>query len=109
MVMKFTNLKGRTKSDLYSEVSENVLKCYHRLKPENATYIKKFYNKKATVVSLHSVKIKYADGSSSTKVAIFDKGYLGSDRLFFDGPLSPLLKYLQQVKKEEDDEEPGAY
>ena len=101
MVIKFTNLRGRTKSDIYSEVAESILKCYHRLKCEDATYIKKFYNKKATSVNLHSVKIKYTDGSISNKVAIFDNGYLGNNRLLFDGPLSPYIKYVDYLMKKE--------
>ena len=108
MVLKFTNLRGRTKSDIYSEVAENILKCYHRLKCEDAAYIKKFYNKKATSVNLHSVKIKYTDGSTSNKVAIFDNGYLENNRLMFDGPLSPYINYLDYLmKKEEATKEPS--
>ena len=108
MVLKFTNLRGRTKSDLYVDVADNILKCYHRLKYEDANYIKKFYNKKATIVNLHSVKIKYVDGSSSTKVAIFDNGYLGSDRLLYDGPLSPYIKYVDYLMKKDGSEKESA-
>ena len=102
MVLKFTNLRGRTKSDIYSEVAESILKCYHLLKCEDAIYIKKFYNKKATSVNLNSVKIKYTDGSTSNKAAIFDNGYLGNNHLLSDGPLSPYIKYLDFVMKKEE-------
>lgn len=101
MVLKFANLKGRTKSDLYSDVADNILKCYHLLRNDDATYKKLFYNKKADVVRLHSAKIKYTDGSTSTKVAVFDNGYDGKHRLLDDGPLSPITKYIDYLEKKE--------
>lgn len=101
MVLKFANLKGRTKSDLYSDVADNILKCYHFLRNDDATYKKLFYNKKADVVRLHSAKIKYTDGSTSTKVAVFDNGYDGKYRLLDDGPLSPITKYIDYLEKKE--------
>lgn len=101
MVLKFANLKGRTKSDLYSDVVDNILKCYHPLRNDDATYKKLFYNKKADVARLHSAKIRYTDGSISTKVAVFDNGYNGKKRLLDDGPLSPITKYLDYLEKKE--------
>jgi protein TonB len=89
-------LSGRTKSDLYEDVANSIFKCYHLLRYEDATYKKLFYNKKATLTRLHSAKIKYADGTTSTKIAIFDGG-----SLLDNGPLSPIVKYLEHNKKVE--------
>ena len=100
LVLKFKNLSGRTKSDLYEDIADNIFKCFHLLKFKDATYKKLFYNKKATSVIIHSVNIKYADGSISTKAAIFDNGYSGDKNLYEDGPLSPLTKYLKKLSKD---------
>ena len=63
LVLKYSNLKGRTKSDLYKDLVQGSLDTYHLLTYEKATYKKLFHNKKASAVLLHSVKIKYTDGS----------------------------------------------
>lgn len=102
MVLKYSNLSGRTKSDLYVEVADNITKCYHHFLTKDASYKKLFYNKKANTVRLHSVKIRYTDGSTSTKIAVFDNGYDGKQSLFSDGPLSPIVKYMNHISKEED-------
>lgn len=104
MVLKYSNLSGRTKSDLYAEVADHILECYHLFQTKDATYKKLFYNKKANIVRLHSAKIKYSDGSTSTKIAVFDNGYDGKQSLFNDGPLSPLVKYLNSINKEKSQE-----
>lgn len=102
MVLKYSNLSGRTKSDLYAEVADNIMKCYHLFQTKDATYKKLFYNKKANIVRLHSAKIKYSDGSTSTKIAVFNNGYNGKQSLFNDGPLSPIVKYINHINKEEE-------
>lgn len=102
MVLKYSNLRGRTNSDLYVEVADNITKCYHSFLTKHATYKKLFYNKKANTVRLHSVKIRYTDGSTSTKIAVFDNGYDGKQSLFSDGPLSPIVKYMNHISKEEE-------
>lgn len=38
MVLKYSNLCGRTKSDLYVEVADNITKCYHSFLTKHATY-----------------------------------------------------------------------
>lgn len=96
LILKYSNLSGRTKSDLYEDVAKSIFKCYHLLRYEDATYKKLFYNKKATLTRLHSAKIKYADGTTSTKIAIFDGG-----SLLENGPLSPIVKYVEHNKKVE--------
>lgn len=104
LVLKFSNLKGRTKSDLYKDLVQSSLDTYHLLTYENATYKKLFHNKKASSVLLHSVKIKYTDGTSSTKVAIFDNGYMNNETLLDNGPLSPLTKILDKNKRDREKE-----
>ena len=91
-VLKFTNLKGRTSSDKYSEIGKTLFECVHMLTLKDATYRKLFYNKKAKTISLHMVSIKYTDGSVSNKVAIF-KGLSDSEQLYKDGPLKPAIDY----------------
>ncbi len=106
MVLKYSNLSGRTKSDLYVEVANNITKCYHLFQTKDASYKKLFYNKKANIVRLHSAKIKYTDGSTSTRIAVFNNGYNGKQRLFNDGPLSPIVKYMDHIHKDESQEVP---
>lgn len=101
MVLKYSNLSGRTKSDLYVEVADKIMNCYHHFQTKDATYKKLFYNKKANIVRLHSAKIKYSDGSTSTKIAVFDNGYNGKQSLFNDGPLYPIVKYLKHLEEKE--------
>lgn len=100
LVLKFANLTGRSTSDIYTEFTENLMKCYYLLRSENATYKKLFYNKKASKVKLHSVSIKYDNGMTSTKAAIFDNGYLGREDLRYDGPLSPIIRCLEFIDKD---------
>lgn len=97
-VLSFENLSGRTKSNRYLDIVGNLLKCYHILDFKKATKKKLFYNRKATTIKLHSVKIKYTDGTSSNKVAIFDKGYLHNDKITSDGPLAPFVNILNKEK-----------
>lgn len=104
LVLKYSNLKGRTKSDLYKDLVQGSLDTYHLLTYEKATYKKLFHNKKASAVLLHSVKIKYTDGTSSTKVAIFDNGYMNNESLLDNGPLSPLTRILDKNKKDREKE-----
>ncbi len=91
--LKFQNLCGRTKSDIYKDIMQTVLKCYHILDMNSASYKKLFYNKKANMMALHRVKIVYADGTTSTKAALFDRGILDYD-IYRDGPLSPYFKFI---------------
>ena len=55
--------------------------------------VKKFFNKKANSCKIESVKIKYTDGTSSAKAALFDNGLFKRYNLYNDGPLAPLSKY----------------
>ena len=106
LVLKFANLKGRTKSEMYDDVAENIFNSYHMLKSEDAINKKLFFNKKANMAKLHSVRIKYTDGSSSSNIAIFNNGYSGKETLLNDGPLSPIVKYLNHIKKDEAQDTP---
>lgn len=99
LVLKFSNLKGRTKSDRYSVIVENLLSCYHLLSYKDATYKKLFYNKKATVIKLHSARIKYTDGSTSNKIAVFSEGYSNDETLLNSGPLAPVIKFLNATRQ----------
>lgn len=101
LVLKFANLKGRTKSEMYNDVADKIFNCYHMLKSDDAINKKLFYNKKANMARLHSARLKYTDGSSSTNIAIFDNGYSGKEHLLNDGPLSPIVKYLNHINKDE--------
>ena len=95
--LKFQNLCGRTKSDTYKDIMQTVLKCYHILDMNSASFKKLFYNKKASMMALHSVKIVYSDGTTSSKAALFDGGILHYD-IYRDGPLSPYFRYIMQGK-----------
>ena len=99
-VLKFQNLKGRTKSTLYSEIIKTVLNIFYNFDMSDASYKKLFYNKKSTTISLHRVAIKYSDGTSSNKAAIFYNGFNDSEDLFHDGPLKPLISYMNKIKRE---------
>ena len=98
LVLKFKNLTGRTKSDIYKTIAENLMSVYHSLSLNDATYKRLFYNKKATSIKLHSARIVYADGSTSNKIAIFDNGYYNTDKLFYDGPLCPATRFIKNRK-----------
>lgn len=98
-VLKFNNLKGRTKSLKYSDIRQTILDCFHVLSITDASYKKLFYNKTATTILLHRAVIKYADGTTSNKIAIFNNGYSGSEKLFNDGPLKPLVDYTKSLRK----------
>lgn len=96
MIIKLTNLTGRTKSTLYRDIALSVLKTIHGfVSDEGICVIKPFHNKKVYAVRLHSAKIKYVDGSISTKIAVFSKGYF-EDGLIEDGPLGPATKYYKR-------------
>ena len=88
-VLKFNNLKGRTNSNKYVEIEETIMDCYSILGMSDASYKKLFYNKKANTIRLHKAIIKYNDGTTSNKIAVFDNDY--SNSLLYDGPLKPLI------------------
>lgn len=97
LVVKFSNLCGRTTSNQYREIMAKLTDCFHLLDLNKATYRKLFYNKKADTARLHSAKIVYTDGSTSNKIAVFNGGYIGDKSLYFDGPLSPITKYMKRL------------
>lgn len=101
-VLKFTNLKGRSKSDRYIDMTDGVQDCYHILDYNNASYKKLFYNKEANQCRINSVKIRYADGSTSNKCAIFNRY---GDDLYHDGPISPLVRFMESRQPAETKEE----
>lgn len=98
-VLKFNNLKGRTKSTKYSDIRKTIFDCYHLLSISDASYKKLFYNKTATTMRLHRAVIKYNDGTISNKIAVFYNGYGDDDILLNDGPLKPLLDYTKTLKE----------
>lgn len=96
LVVRFSNLAGRTTSNQYSDIMANLTSCFHLLDLNKATYRKLFYNKKADTARLHSAKIVYTDGRTSNKIAVFHSGYSGDNNLYFDGPLCPIAKYMKR-------------
>lgn len=98
-VLKFTDLKGRTKSEKYGDILNTIYQCWHYLDITDATNKKLFYNKLAESMKLNKVFIKYEDGTTSSKVAIFDKGYLNKDKLGKDGPLKPLIEHMDKYRE----------
>ena len=98
-MLKFTDLKGRTKSEKYGDILNTIYQCWHCLDITDATNKKLFYNKLAESMKLNKVFIKYEDGTTSSKVAIFDKGYLNKDKLEKDGPLKPLIEYMDKYRE----------
>lgn len=97
-ILKFSNLAGRTKSNTYKDILNTVHNTFKNLNGDNASYFKPFYNKSSFTIKLESVDIKYADGTTSNKVAIFDQGYNKQYSLYMDGPLSPLTQYLASTE-----------
>ena len=107
-VLTYNNLSGRTASNQYVDISNSILKTYHLLKMSNASYRKLFYNSKVSRASLNSVKIVYADGTTSNKAALWH--YIGSDEtvtLLKYGPLSPAMQFAHG-QSEKTDEKPQA-
>lgn len=100
-ILKFNNLKGRTKSTKYSDIRNTIFDCYHVLSFPDASYKKLFYNKTANTIKLHRATIKYSDGTTSNKIAVFKNGYSDSDKLLDDGPLKPLVDYTKSLRKAE--------
>ena len=95
LILKFTNLKGRTNSNLYSDIMSSLTDCLHILKMSDASFVKPFFNKKATTANIHSAKIKYNDGSSTTNIALFNRGYGKKENIIADGPLSPFFRFCE--------------
>lgn len=106
MIIKLTDLTGRTKSNLYCDIDRHLLETFHGFKstekPQkkpsrqcDVISIKSFHNRKAEKIRLHSVKIKYVDGSTSTKIAVFSRGYFEKS-LLEDGPLGPAMKHFER-------------
>ncbi len=86
-ILKFENLKGRTKSGKYEDIYATILESYHCLKTKDASFVKYFHNIKATETIIKRVSIKYEDGSVSNAAAIFNS----DDMLLEEGPLKPLV------------------
>lgn len=103
MIIKFNNLRGRTSSNLYWKISEEIFKCYHALTLNDASFIKPFRNKKANFIKLHKATIRYIDGTVSNKIAVFDSGYFNDKRLYMDGPLAPISKYAHHIYQPKQD------
>ena len=47
---------------------------------------------------LESVKVVYTDGTTTKNIAIWDEGYNNEDRLLTEGPLQPIIKFLDETK-----------
>lgn len=104
LVLKYTNIKGRTNSNKYTDIVNSIIDCISYMRNQEASFEKPFYNKKARIMKLHKAQVKYNDGSVSTKIAKFSNGYSGKDDLFEDGPLSPVYKilhFLDELKKDD--------
>lgn len=97
--LKFTNLKGRTITTDYKEVADGVMQSFHYLDYGKAAYCKPFFNKIAKAVHLESVNIQYADNTTSKKVSVFDKGLLGGENLYDNGPIQPVTAFIVNIDK----------
>lgn len=109
-ILTFSNLTGRTSSNLYNKITDSVLDTYHTLTINSATSKKLFYNKKATTCRLEKIRVKYTNGTSSSKWTVFET--YGNESLFADGPLAPMVKYLdrqQEQKKNVETKSTEAY
>ena len=98
-VLKYNNIGGRSTSSKIGDITNSFHECCRLLTYSDASFKKLFYNKKATSVKLHSCLIKYSDGTSSSKVSIFDNvNHLYS--LIDDGPLKPYKDFCKKIKEE---------
>ena len=86
-ILTFRNLKGRVDSEDTNRILSSILDCFHALKTSDCM--------------IESVKIKYTDGTSSTKAALFDNGLSKQYDLYNDGPLAPLSKYSDYLDAKE--------
>lgn len=97
-ILKFQNLKGRTKSMKYQEVTERILDCQHFLTLNDASYKKLFYNKKANKISIVDALVVYNDGTKTNRISVFDLH--GNKGLIADGPLRPFFEILNKQEKQ---------
>ena len=44
------------------------------------------------------MKVIYTDGTTTKNIAIWDEGYNNEDRLLTEGPLQPIIKFLDETK-----------
>lgn len=91
LTLTFHNLKGRTSSLKYGDISKTILDCYHVLSSAEDDSHNTFTNRKARTIKLVSGSIRYADGKSTTRMALFTDG-----DILKDGPLSPIVTFLKE-------------
>ena len=104
--LKFNNLEGRTKETDYGIISHTILNCFHELKMSDASYKKMFFNKKANKIRLQRASIKYDDGTTSNKIAVYQSEY--GDGFILDGPLRPIARYLMSSLQSEETTNPSS-
>lgn len=90
-------LEGRPEPENLLDVYKNMINCYHILPLEKASYKKLFHNKKANTLLLKKCLIKYTDGSTSNKAAIFDRSFSEDETLLNDGPLKPFVESNKKI------------
>ena len=105
-VLTFSNLPGRTSSNQYEDIAKSIPKMYNMLNITKATKRKLFYNSKVGNIKLHDVKIVYADGSTSTKAALFTSMSGKAVDLLKYGPLAPAMQFAHDPKESEETESP---
>ena len=90
LIVKFYNLSGRVNSDKYVDELKNEFSSLHILDAvKDADYVQPFYNKNAKSIRLIDSKIIYTDGTSTSKISLWDVEEYDSRNLIKDGPLSP--------------------
>lgn len=106
-IIKFQNLTGRTASNQYGDINDNLLKSYHNLGIHFGQT--PFRNGKAEEAQLEDVSITYADGTKSKQIAlfyvdttipknntIFDNFDMDQNALLIAGPLKPSFDYCHR-------------
>lgn len=96
-ILKYTNLVGRTMSADYANLMAGIMQSFHYLNYKDAAYCKPFYNKTARTVNLERINILYTDNTTSNKISIFDKGFVGDNNLYANGPLQPVTTLLDRL------------
>lgn len=97
-VLTFNNLKGRTKSNRYTDISNSLFDTFFIGGLPEASKVTPFYNSKADKFMLEKVFIRYSDGTTTNKAAIWNRGVL-DEKLSEDGPLKPITKLLKKDSK----------
>lgn len=92
-------MAGRTNSTVIGEVIKQITNCYHSLSSNGSENNNSFENNSAKKIRLVKANIKYADGSSSNNVAVFQGG-----DLLNDGPLQPIAAVMMKISNDKNNQ-----